>query len=410
MNQTQRTPASLLSVLALLSAIAPFAIDMYLPAFPQMMLDFDTNATSVQLTLTTFMLGLAVGQLVIGPLSDQFGRRKPLLIGTVFCLLASIMCALAPSIEALIVLRFIQGFSGSAGVVLARAIISDISRGVQAAKLFSLMMTVGGIAPVVAPLLGSGVIAGVGWRGVFWVLAGLNLLMIAGAIFLVRETLPRAQRSAGGLKVLFSNAGKVLGNKVYLGFTLSFAFSMCAMFAYIAASPFVLQNIMGLSTFGYSLVFTANAVGLTLTSVVSAKLVMRHGPLRLTYIGVGVLLASTLVLLLVVLFTDTAAVPTLVLLFIAISSLGLILGNATALATERVTQYAGSGSALIGALQFVLAALASPLVGLAGEHSAVPMGLTMLAAAAIAMLCLLCLTRGAPSLQDTENDGSSMVK
>ena len=402
MTNTTKSPASLLAILALLSAIAPFAIDMYLPAFPQMMTDLDTTATSVQLTLTTFMLGLAVGQLVIGPLSDQFGRRKPLLLGTVVCLAASALCALAPTIEWLIALRFVQGFSGAAGVVLARAIITDIARGVQAAKMFSLMMTVGGIAPVLAPLVGSGVIHGFGWRGVFWVLAGLNLLMIIGAILLVKESLPPERRSAGGLKVLVSNAGQVLRNRHYLGFTLTFAFSMTAMFAYIAASPFVLQNIIGLGTTSYSLVFAAIALGLTITSVLSARVVSRVGPIRLTFIGVGTLLAGSAGLLLVITLGDTPAIPTLVLLFVTISALGLILGNATALATAQVTKYAGTGSAMLGALQFTLAAVASPLVGVAGEQSAVPMAVTMVVASSIAALLLGTMTRGA-SMQPAED-------
>lgn len=402
MTNTTKSPASLLAVLALLSAIAPFAIDMYLPAFPRMMTDLDTSATSVQLTLTTFMLGLAMGQLVIGPLSDQFGRRRPLLLGTVVCLAASALCALAPTIEWLIAMRFAQGFSGAAGVVLARAIITDITRGVRAAKMFSLMMTVGGIAPVLAPLVGSGVIHGFGWRGVFWVLAGLNLLMIIGAIFLVKESLPPERRSAGGLKVLLSNAGQVLRNRHYLGFTLTFAFSMTAMFAYIAASPFVLQNIIGLGTTSYSLVFAAIALGLTAASVVSARLVTRVGPIRLTAIGVGTMLGGSAGLLLVITLGDTPAIPTLVLLFVTVSALGLILGNATALATAQVTKYAGTGSAMLGALQFTLAAIASPLVGIAGEQSAVPMAVAMAVAAGIAALLLGTMTRGA-SMQPAED-------
>ncbi|MGB9033839.1 MAG: multidrug effflux MFS transporter [Paeniglutamicibacter sp.] len=395
MTNTTKSPASLLAILALISAIAPFAIDIYLPAFPLMMTDLGTSATSVQLTLTTFMLGLAAGQLVIGPLSDQFGRRRPLLLGTVVCLVASALCALAPTIEWLIAMRFVQGFSGAAGVVLARAIITDIARGVRAARMFSLMMTVGGIAPVLAPLVGSGVIHGFGWRGVFWVLAGLNLLMIIGAVFLVEESLPPERRSAGGLKVLVSNAGQVLRNRHYLGFTLTFAFSMTAMFAYIAASPFVLQNIIGLGTTSYSLVFAAIALGLTAASVLSARLVTRVGPIRLTAIGVGTMLAGSVGLLLVVTLGDTPAIPTLVLLFVTVSALGLILGNATALATAQVTRYAGTGSAMLGALQFTLAAIASPLVGIAGEQSAVPMAVAMVVAAGIAALLLGTMTRGA---------------
>lgn len=409
MTNPGKTSASLLGILALLSAIAPFAIDMYLPAFPQMMSDLNTSATPVQLTLTTFMLGLATGQLVIGPLSDQFGRRRPLLLGTVACLAASALCALAPTIEWLIAMRFVQGFSGAAGVVLARAIITDIARGVNAARMFSIMMTVGGIAPVLAPLLGSGIIQGFGWRGVFWVLAGLNLLMIIGAAFLVRESLPPERRSAGGLKVLGSNAGQVLRNKPYLGFTLTFAFAMTAMFAYIAASPFVLQNIIGLGSTTYSLAFGANALGLTAASIVSARLVTRAGPKRLTHIGVGTLLAGSAALLCIIVFAGTPAIPTMLLLFVTVSALGLVLGNASALATAQVTRFAGTGSAILGALQFTLAAIASPIVGMAGEHSAVPMAAAMLVSAGISALFLCTMTRGASMQPEEDGNEKSAV-
>ncbi|MDR7082450.1 DHA1 family bicyclomycin/chloramphenicol resistance-like MFS transporter [Arthrobacter ginsengisoli] len=391
-----------MAMLALLSALGPFAIDMYLPAFPQMMQDLNTSAATIQLTLTTFMLGMAVGQLVIGPLSDQFGRRKPLLIGACACLVASVLCAVAPNVEFLIGMRFVQGFAGAAGVVLARAIVSDSARGVHAAKMFSIMMAVGGIAPVLSPLAGGGVIGFAGWRGAFWALAVLNLLMVIGSIFIVKESLPLERRSKGGLKELFSNTGRVLGNKRYLGFAFAFAFSMAAMFGYISASPFVYQNILGLSATAFSMVFALNALGLTVTSIVGVKLVGALGPLRMTYIGVSALVVFSAVLLAVVVVGSTPLIPTLVVIFLAISSLGFVFGNAAALASDQVKEYAGSGSAIMGALQFALAAIASPLVGLAGEGSAMPMAVVMLVAGVIALLSLLAFTRGAAVLPDAE--------
>lgn len=402
MTTSTKTTASVMTMLALLSALGPFAIDMYLPAFPQMMQDLDASAATIQLTLTTFMLGMAIGQLVIGPLSDQFGRRKPLLIGTVACLAASALCAVAPNIEFLIGMRFVQGFAGAAGVVLARAIVSDSGRGVQAAKQFGILMAVGGIAPVLSPLAGGGVIGFAGWRGVFWALAILNLLMVIGSICIVKESLPLERRSQGGMKELFSNTGRVLGNRHYLGFTLAFAFSMAAMFGYISASPFVYQNILGVDPAAFSLLFALNALGLTITSIVGVKLVGTLGPLRMTYIGVSGLLVFSAALLAVLATGNTPPIPTMALLFLAISSLGLIFGNAAALATEEVKKYAGTGSALMGALQFTLAAIASPLVGLAGEGSAVPMAIVMLVAGLIALVSLVALTRGVGAVRDPE--------
>lgn len=402
MTTSTKTTASLMTMLALLSALGPFAIDMYLPAFPQMMQDLGTSAATIQLTLTTFMLGMAIGQLVIGPLSDRFGRRKPLLAGAVACLVASALCAVAPNIDFLIGMRFVQGFAGAAGVVLARAIVSDSGRGVQAAKQFGILMAVGGIAPVLSPLAGGGVIGFAGWRGVFWALAILNLLMVIGSIFIVKESLPLDRRSKGGLKELFSNTGRVLGNRRYLGFTFAFAFSMAAMFGYISASPFVYQNILGVDPTAFSLLFALNALGLTITSIVGVKLVGTLGPLRMTYIGVSGLVVFSAVLLAVLATGNTPPIPTMALLFLAISSLGLIFGNAAALATEQVKKYAGTGSAMMGALQFTLAAIVSPLVGLAGEGSAVPMAIVMLVAGLIALAALVALTRGAAALPGPE--------
>jgi DHA1 family bicyclomycin/chloramphenicol resistance-like MFS transporter len=402
MTTSTKTTVSLMTMLALLSALGPFAIDMYLPAFPQMMRDLDTSAATIQLTLTTFMLGMAVGQLVIGPLSDRFGRRKPLLVGACACLAASALCAVAPSVDFLIAMRFVQGFAGAAGVVLARAIVSDSARGVHAAKQFAILMAVGGVAPVLSPLAGGGVIGFAGWRGVFWALAILNLLMVVGSILIVKESLPAERRSKGGARELFANTGRVLGNRRYLGFTFAFAFSMAAMFGYISASPFVYQDILGLSTTAFSVAFALNALGITITSIIGVRLVGSLGPLRMTYIGVSALVVLSAILLAVVSLGNTPLVPTVVVLFLAISSLGLIFGNAAALATEQVKEYAGSGSAIMGALQFTLAAVASPLVGLAGEGSAVPMAIVMLVAGAIALVSLVALTRGPAAERDAD--------
>lgn len=395
-----------MTMLALLSALGPFAIDMYLPAFPQMMTDLNTSATSVQLTLTTFMLGMAVGQLVIGPLSDQFGRRKPLLIGAVACMLASALCAIAPSIEFLIVMRFVQGFAGAAGVVLARAIVSDSGTGSQAAKNFAVLMAVGGIAPVLSPLAGGAVIAFASWQGVFWALAVLNLLMVVGSFVIIKESLPVERRSKGGMKSLAVTTGKVLGNRRYLGFTFAFAFSMAAMFAYISASPFIYQNILGFDATVFSLFFAINALGITATSIIGVKLVDTAGPQRMSYLGVVSLLVFSAILLGLFLAGRVPHVLIMVVIFLAISSLGFIFGNTAALATEQVKQYAGTGSAIMGALQFLLAALVSPLVGLKGEHDAVPMALVMTVAAALALIGLVSLTRGSTGRSTSEQSRS----
>lgn len=396
MTTSTRDTASavLIAVLALLSAVTPLSIDMYLSAFPEMAEEFGTSASMIQLTLTALLIGLAVGQLVIGPLSDRYGRRIPLLIGTLVCLIASVLCIVSPTVQVLILLRFAQGFAGAAGVVISRAIVADRAAGAAAARLFGVLMVIGALAPVVAPVLGGFVVADFGWRAVFAVLAILNALMLLGVVFFVPESLPRDRRRPGGLAALRSSAGTVLSNRYYLGYTLALAFVFTALFSYISASPFVLQNIVGLSPRVYSLTFGGCAVVMALMSAVSARLVGRIAPRTLLLVGVAAMVVVTGLLLIAVTAGGVPAVPTIVLMACFMASLGLIVANAMALATAEVRYAAGTGSAVLGCLQYALGAGASPLVGLAGEHSAVPMGLAMFSAAVLAAIALMTLTRG----------------
>jgi DHA1 family bicyclomycin/chloramphenicol resistance-like MFS transporter len=385
-------PLSWLGVLALLTAVAPLSIDMYLPAFPAMADEFGTTASAIQLTLTTFMVGLALGQLFIGPMSDRFGRRPLMLAGTLVCVGAGVACALAPSIELLTAFRFLQGFSGAAGVVLSRAVISDRARGATAARYFSIMMIINGAAPVVAPLIGGSLMGLIGWRGVFWILTGLAVAMFLGVSLVLAETHPREHRTTGGLTAMLRDAASVFRNRSYIGYTLTFAFGFTVMFSYIAASPFVLQNVLGLSTIAYSFAFAANAFGLVAMNAINAKIVGRFGQRRLLHLGVSLLvLFSTLLVIDAV--WGPAAWATLLLLWCAVTSLGLVVANATALALDEVRHVAGSGSAVLGAMQFGLAAVVAPLVGIAGDHTAIPMAIAMVTSALIAASALVLLTR-----------------
>jgi DHA1 family bicyclomycin/chloramphenicol resistance-like MFS transporter len=385
-------PATWLGVLALLTAVAPLSIDMYLPAFPAMAAEFGTSASAIQLTLTTFMVGLALGQLVIGPLSDRFGRRPLMLAGTAACVLAGLACALAPNIELLTVFRFLQGFSGAAGVVLSRAMVTDRASGAAAARVFSLMMIINGVAPVVAPLIGGSLMSVIGWRGVFWILTGLAGAMFIGVSAVLSETHPPEHRSAGGLTAMLRDARSVLTNRRYIGYTLAFAFSFSVMFAYISASPFVLQNVLGLSAIGYSFAFAANAVGLVGMNMLNARIVGRFGQRKLMHLGVSLLMLFSILLLIDALLGPVLW-ATLVLLWCTVASLGLVVANATSLALDEVRYAAGTGSAVLGALQFGLAASISPVVGIAGDHTAVPMAIAMVSCAVIGAAAVLTLTR-----------------
>lgn len=392
----------LIIVLALLTAVTPFSVDMYMSAFPGMAAEFGTSASMVQLTLTTFLIGLAVGQLFIGQLSDRLGRRAPLLIGVIACLVASLLCALSPSIEVLIALRFVQGFAGAAGVVIARAIITDRTHGTQAAQLYSVMMVIGVLAPILAPVLGGQVVAGLGWRAVFVALAGLNLVMLLGAVFLAGESLPVADRRPAGLKAFVGSAVSVLGNRRFLGYTLSLGFASAALFSYISASPFVLQNIIGMSPRAYSLTFGGCALAVAASGVVSARLVRTVSPRKLLFGGVSAMVIVTLLMLLDVTVGGALPWATIALMACFMATLGFTFANATTLAIGEVRYAAGTGSAVLGFVQYGLGAVVSPLVGLAGEHSAVPMGAVMFGCAALAATALLVLTRGHLLFQDVD--------
>ncbi|MCT9620474.1 multidrug effflux MFS transporter [Curtobacterium sp. C2H10] len=391
-TRQQGITTGLLLVLGLLSAVAPFATDLYLPAFPQMTTELQASATTVQLTLTAFLVGVTAGQLVFGPLSDRFGRVPPLLAGAALCVLASAAAVLAPNVGVLVVARLLQGLGGAAGMVIGRAVISDLATGKPAARAFSLMMIVGGVAPVVAPLLGGLLTGPIGWRGLLTIVLGLSVLMLVAVLAVVRETHLRSRRDALRAERRASGATgsplRALRSRTFVGYTAVFGFAFAVMMAYISASPFLYQDMLGLGTVGYGLAFGCNALALMGVSILSAKLTATRSVTGVLALGIVLVLASTVAFALLVVTSAPVfwlAVP----LFTAVGSLGLVLGNATALALGAVPQAAGSASAVLGALQFGLAALVSPLVSIGGEGTAAPLAVVMLAAAVVAVVALL---------------------
>jgi DHA1 family bicyclomycin/chloramphenicol resistance-like MFS transporter len=382
----------LTTALVLLAFAPPLGIDMYLPAFPLMAEEFRTDPSGVQLTLTAFVIGLALGQLVLGPLSDRYGRRTLILGGTALSAVSAAACVIAPSLESLTVLRFLMGFSGAAGVVVGRAVVSDTAEGRGAARMFGILMALGGIAPIAAPLLGGVVINAAGWRACFGALAAVSLLTFLVALVAVPESLPPERRHGGGLRSTLATARSLLADRVYLGYTFAFGLGFAALFCYIAASPFFLQYVLGLTVGQSSVAFAAGAVTATLSSATNARIVGRISPEILLRTGLLTMLTSTAVLLAVTLagqLNRAVAVGPLLLFFVG---LGMIMGNATALAIQRVPHAAGTGSAVLGTLQGFLAALVAPLMGLGGQDVAVPLFLGMTICAGLACLALL-LTR-----------------
>lgn len=380
----QQLTTPLLMGLALLSASAPFSIDMYLPALPGIVDDLDTTQSMVQLTLSGFLVGLAVGQLIVGPVSDAVGRKKLMVGGAVVAMFAAVLAALSPDIEILILARLIQGLGSGACVVLARAVVPDLARGEAAARAFSLLMTIQGVAPIVAPVVGGLLVEPLGWRGLFWVLAGVALLQLLVSVFVVRESMPVGDRSPATVRGVLGNYAYVLGNPGYRGYLVTFAFGFGAMFSYISASPFVLQEQLGLSVRVYSLIFAVNALGLVTGTYLNGRLIGRvHTPTILRGALINLLVGSLAVF--AVLQWWPVLWLILPLLFLTIAQVGVILGNSTALGTGLVRERAGSASALMGFTQFGLAGLISPLMGL-GDDPGVTMAIGMVVCAAVALL------------------------
>jgi len=377
------------------TAFGPLSMDLYLPAFPLLADEFGTTDAAVQLTLTADVIGLLIGQLILGPLSDQWGRRRLLLGSTLVCAIASVLCALAPSIGALVGWRFLQGLAGAGGIVLARAIAADVARGVAAARLFSLFMTVSSVAPILAPVIGGVMLSVTGsWQPMFYLLAIVCLVLTAIAWKTLPETLPADRRHPGGLRETGRAFGTLARDRVFVGYALTVAFAYASLFGYISGSSFVLQDRYGLSPMQFSLVFAANAAGMIALGLLNARLVKRIPVRRLLMLGL-VVSAIAGVGLLLILGTPIGAglgvIGVLVPLFVVVATRGLISANATVLGVQRAPA-AGAASAVLGACMFGGGILVSPLLALA-DGSAVPMAAVVAGGAIAALVATAVLAR-----------------
>jgi DHA1 family bicyclomycin/chloramphenicol resistance-like MFS transporter len=382
-----------------LSAFGPLSMDMYLPGLPTLTRDLGASASTGQLTLTGCMLGIAAGQLFTGPLSDTLGRRRPLLAGLVGYIAASLACAAAPSIGTLIALRFIQGMLGGAGVVIARAVVRDLFSGAAAARMFALLMAVMGVAPVFAPLIGGQALALTSWRGIFVVLAAIGVPLLVATVMWLPETLPPERRHGGGLSVTLRRFGRLLRDRSFIVPAASFSLACAVLFAYIAGSSFVLEDVYGVSPQAFSLVFAVNSAGLIGMSQLGGRLVGRVGAQKLLrYALVGVAAGSVGALAVTIAYAGL--VPLLIALFVTISFDGLVFPNATAVSLEGQEARLGSASALLGVGQFGVGALIAPLVGVAGSHNALPMGV-LIGACGVAALGVNLLFTGRAAVELT---------
>ena len=392
-SPTGRRYVQLVIVLGALIALGPLTIDMYLPAFPRIAEDLSAGDSAVQLTLTGMLLGLATGQLVIGPLSDSFGRRPPLVIGLCTHAVASVLCAVAPTIAVLATVRVLQGLSGAAISVVAMAIVRDLFAGVAVARIMSRLMLVIGLAPILAPSLGGLVLELTSWRGIFVVLGCAALLLVVVAVLGIRETLPVERRRAATVRATFAAYRSLLRDRVFVALTVIGGSMLAAMFAYVAGASFVLQDGFGLDARTFGLVFGLNAAGLTLTSQFN-PLLLRWFSVRQVLSGgiIGAMTAAA-VLLAVGLTGFGGLAAVLVPLAVLVSTAGLSLPNTPALALTRHGEAAGTAAAVLGCVQFGVGGLVAPLVGAFGSTTAVPMGAVMLGVTSLSAVLMFGVVR-----------------
>lgn len=346
-------------LLGMLSAFGPFVTDMYLPTLPLMTSDFGTTSSMVQLGLTTSMLGLAMGQVFFGPLSDKYGRRPPLLIAMWLFVISTILCIISPTIEWFVAFRFIQGVAGAGGIVISRSVATDLYSGKELAKILAIIGSINGVAPVAAPIIGGLLTDSVGWKGIFCVLLILGFILIV-ACMRFRESLDEIKRLPGGVAATFRNFGIIIRHRRFLYYVLQMGFAQGILFGYIASSPFIIQQHYGFSALTFSICFSANAVAIGLGAAISVKF---KKPELCTLAGsIGMLLFSIAECIALSLQSDFILYE--ILLFILLFMMGMTFTSSTTLAMDSQCHKSGAASAFLGAVCFMFGGIVSPLVGL----------------------------------------------
>ena len=377
-------------LLGMMAAFGPLCTDTYLPSLPALAADLNISTATTQLTITACLLGMALGQLFVGPVSDSTGRRKPLFVALIFFTLASICCAAAKTGNSFIALRFAQGLGGAGGIVLARAMACDLFRGPELTNFMSLLMAVNGIAPITGPLLGGWLASLSGWPLIFYFLTGFGVLLLILSATGLPETLPETMRREGGLRASWKAMGELLRQKPFMCYVGVQGFTMGGFFGYVAASPFVLQGMYGISPQGYSVIFGCNALSVMFVALATARLARRFGEARLLQLGNALRCAACLGVLVVTVIAPASPLPLLVGLFFMIALQGMTLPTSFTLGISAQNVGAGTASGILGVAVFIFGAFTSPLVGLAGGDTAVPLGMvsaiTGLAAAVLGQI------------------------
>ncbi|ROR65029.1 multidrug effflux MFS transporter [Agrococcus jenensis] len=381
-----------LLVLGLLAGLGPFTIDLYLPAFPAVKEEFATTDAVVQLTLSATTIGFALGQLVVGPLSDRIGRRRPLLIATTVHVLASVGVAIAPDVTSLMLLRVLQGFGAAAGTVVAMAMVRDLFSGSRLVTALSRLALVIGIAPIAAPVLGSWLLGLLDWRGLFWVLAGYAVLVIVLQLLFLRETLPPHLRQEPGHSTLRQRYRAVLGDRVFVGVAIIGASIFGGMFAYLSTSSLLLQEVYGFSPGEFGLIFALCSVAVLIGTQTAGRAANRWGPQWVLAVSTSLLIvgASAIILLDLAGLGIVGLVPPLAVFAFAF---GLSMPCVQSLALANHGQEAGTAASLLGALNMSIAGLVSPIVGLFRIENAIPMGVVMLLCGILATCSLWLVVR-----------------
>ncbi|MGK7379250.1 Bcr/CflA family efflux MFS transporter [Planococcus sp. 1R117A] len=391
-NPTGKKRIGLALLLSMLGILAPLNIDMYLPSFPLIAEELNAHVSLVQMSLTACLIGLAVGQIIIGPLSDSQGRRKPLIISIFLFALSSLLCAVAPTIELLIVGRFLQGLTAAGGVALSKAVVSDVFTGREMTKFFALLMVINAVAPMAAPIAGGAILAVpfAGWETIFYFLGFLGLVMAVIIIFRLPETLPKEERIPSSLGASVRTMGSLLKTRPFIGYALVAGMIHGGSFAYVAGTPFVYQEIYGVSPQTFGLLFGINGIAMILGSYIIGKfggIVSEHSLLQ----GAVFLASGATFLLLIMTIIEGPLASIVTLIFIYMIAVGMTFTSSFTLAMHGQGHRAGSASAVVGMLPLVIGSLVSPLVGI-NETSAVPMGAILFGSSVLGLIVFFTLT------------------
>ncbi|WP_407271186.1 Bcr/CflA family efflux MFS transporter [Radiobacillus sp. PE A8.2] len=392
-SPTGKQRLGLALLLGMLCALGPFNIDMYLPSLPQIADDFETHASFVQLSLTACLFGLAIGQIIVGPISDAVGRRKPILIFISLFALASLLCAFAPNIIVLVIARFLQGFTASAGIVLSRAVVRDVFNGKELTKFFALLMVINATGPMIAPISGGAILLlpFATWHTIFMFLFLFGIIIVTIVAFKLKETLPESKRVPASIGQSIRTMGSLLKDRTFIGYAIVVGFVQGGTFAYVAGTPFVYQDIYNVSPQMFSILFGINGLAIISGSFLVGRLSGIIHERTLLRTGVIVSLCANTTLLVMTIIQGPIAML-VIPIFIHLLSIGIILTSSFSLAMEHQSKRAGSASALLGMLPLLVGSMIAPLIGI-NETTAIPMGASLFTTSAIGAIAFFTLTR-----------------